>query len=113
MSAAGATSFLFAATVGEAEVVGSASALYTVTVRTNLADYAEQGSLSDEPDAEQDDIFKLETERIIIVKRSYSAFTEVRLCAGPRRGGPALSFLALLTPRAFGSLRWPLSCATR
>ena len=101
-----AATFLFAATVGEAEVAGSASALYTVTVRTNLAEYAEHAGSqeaverpSDELDAElqdDDDVFKLVTiaERTITVKRSYSAFREVRRCA--------LLLVVLLTPRAFG-----------
>ena len=87
-----AAAFLFAATVGEAEVAGSASALYTVTVVTNLAEYAEHGDNCQQEAVEQpsselddelqdeDDTFKLVTipERTITVKRSYSAFREVR-----------------------------------
>ena len=123
-----AADFLFAATVGEAEVV-DASALYTVTVRTNLADYAEHGEgprraaergegpqeaasavegLSGELDEEvqdDDDIFKLVTipERTIIVKRSYSAFREVR-----RRGAGLGYTLVPADATRVWSVLWPL-----
>ena len=75
-----AASFVFAATVGAAEVAGSASALYTVTVRTNLVEYAEQPKSELDGELQDDeDTFKLVTipERTITVKRSYSAFREV------------------------------------
>lgn len=78
--------FSFSATVGAAEVTGSSSAVYAVTVRTNLAAYREHGEglpapevLSGELEEDAVDDFKLATmpERTFTVKRSYSAFREV------------------------------------
>lgn len=79
--------FSFSATVGAAEVTGSSSAVYAVTVRTNLAAYREHGeglpaleeALSGELEEDAVDDFKLATmpERTFTVKRSYSAFREV------------------------------------
>jgi hypothetical protein len=77
--------FYFTATVGAAEVTGSSSAVYAVTVRTNLAAHRDHGQGLPAPDVlsgeleEEEDDFKLATipERTITVKRTYSAFREV------------------------------------
>ena len=90
------SSFTFVAAVGAAEVAGSSSAVYTVTVRTNLAEYREHGEGPPVPEVHQeaaqglsgeldDDVLADEfanklviiPERTITVKRSYSAFREV------------------------------------
>jgi hypothetical protein len=86
------SAFSFVATVGAAEVAGSSSAVYTVTVRTNLAEYREHGEGAPAPEdvlqdiaAEEphedalDNLLTLVTipERTITVKRTYSAFREV------------------------------------
>ena len=88
----GAAAFCFTSSVGAAELAGSSSAVYAVTVRTNLSEYQEHGEGPPASEAQQtpseglggeldddaavDDLVTV-PERTIHVKRSYSAFREV------------------------------------
>ena len=82
--------FSFVATVGAAEVAGSSSAVYNVTVRTNLAEYREHGERLPASEVQREDEGELEDdapedlivtipERTITVVRTYTAFREVSL----------------------------------
>ena len=119
----GASAFTFDAAVGAAEVAGS-SALYKVTIRTNLAEYREHGEGAPAPEVQQqsgeldedalEDAFKVVTvpERTIVVKRSYTAFCQARprscrLCALRCR-----ALLSPLTPRALAAAATTCSCET-
>ena len=77
---------LSSTSVNVADVIRALPTALAVTVRTNLAEYAEQpkNELDDELQ-DDEDTFKLVTipERTITVKRSYSAFREVLQKKGP------------------------------